>query len=415
MPKIKENLINIKTSATLEINELSYQLEKEGKKVYKFGLGQSPFPVPQPLVQELKANAYQKDYLNVSGLFKLRELIAKYHSKKNMYNYNSENVLIGPGSKELIFQTLLSIDSDLILPCPSWVSYEPQAQISNTKVHWIDTTKEDNWHISAKKLDEKCKMISNKEKLLIINSPNNPSGTNHPNLKELAEVSEKNKLIIISDEIYSELSFDGMYKSISHFLPERTIITSGISKWCGAGGWRLGTILFPHSLSYIKQTVRNIASETYTTVSAPIQYAATKAFSEDHEKYLIASRTILNFLSKYVHKKFSTAGIVCQKPQGGFYMLCDFTNIIKQNNEIIDSKTLCNKILKDTGFAMLPGSNFGFDKSKLITRIAFVDFDGEAALKYFYNRTKIDEDFLDQCSPNIKEGVTKLLEWLKNY
>ena len=129
MAKIKENLVNIKTSSTLEINELSLKLEKEGNEIYKFGLGQSPFPVPDIVVKELKLNAHQKDYINVSGLLELREKIAEYHSKKNKHIYYSDNVIIGPGSKELIFQSQLTIKGDVLLPSPSWVSYAPQAKI----------------------------------------------------------------------------------------------------------------------------------------------------------------------------------------------------------------------------------------------------------------------------------------------
>ena len=154
MQKIKENLVNIKPSATLAINELSQKLEKEGKKIYKFGLGQSPFPIPNTIVKQLQLSAHKKDYLNVSGLLELREAIAKYHSQKNKYPYTAENIIIGPGSKELIFQTQLIMDGDLLLPSPSWVSYEPQANIINKKIHWLNTTAKTNWHLSPKILDE---------------------------------------------------------------------------------------------------------------------------------------------------------------------------------------------------------------------------------------------------------------------
>ena len=133
MPEIKRNIIDIKTSATLAINELSQQLEKKGQEIFKFGLGQSPFPIPQIIIEELKKNAQRKNYINVSGLIELREQVAQYHSTKNKNNYIADNVIIGPGSKELIFQTQLVLDCDVLLPSPSWVSYEPQAQILNKK------------------------------------------------------------------------------------------------------------------------------------------------------------------------------------------------------------------------------------------------------------------------------------------
>ena len=412
MQKIKQNLIDIKTSSTLAINELSRKLESEGKEIYKFGLGQSPFPVPDSLVEELKNNSHQKDYLNVSGLLELRQQVAKYHSEKNKFSYNAEDIIIGPGSKELIFQTQLVLDGILILQRPSWVSYEPQAKIVNKKIHWIDTNLESNWHIDPILLDRLCRNIKEETKVLILNSPNNPSGTKHPNLKELALVAKKNDLIVIADEIYAELDFAGKYESISHFYPEKTIISSGISKWCGAGGWRLGTLIFPKQLNLVKQIIRSVASETFTSVSSPIQYAAVKAYSDDFSVYLSNSRKILKFIGNYIYEKLNKEGIIVNKPQGSFYMLCDFSKKIKLTNEITNSPTLCQKILADIGFAMLPGKDFGIDEKKLITRIAFVDFEGKKALNYASKKEELSNDFLIECCPKIVTGIEKLISWV---
>ena len=408
--KIKANIENIKTSATLAINELSKQLKNDGKEIYKFGLGQSPFPVPQIIVNELKKNSHQKDYLNVSGLEKLREVIAIYHKDKNKYDYKKNNIIIGPGTKELIYLIQLVLDSDLILPRPSWVSYEPQAQILNKKIHWVNCSINNNWHLDPESLNKECKKIPKINKLLILNSPNNPSGTTHNNMRELAKVIVENNIIVISDEIYAELDFSGKYKSLTHFCPENTIVSSGLSKWCGAGGWRIGHLLFPENLCYIKDAIRNIASETYTSVSAPIQYAAIKAFTEDHTKYLMDSRKILKLIANFLYKELTSVGVRCNLAQGGFYMICDFTKVIKKTNKIVDGKSLCNAILKDIGIAMLPGSDFGFNNELFLSRIAFVDFDGKKALKLI---NKKDINLSSMC-PKIIKGIDKLKEWIKN-
>ena len=409
---LQNNILGLKTSATLAINELSQKLIKEGKEVFKFGLGQSPFPVPDIIVKELQKNAHQKDYLNVSGLIGLREEVANYHSNKNQYKYNAESVIIGPGSKELIFQTQLVLNCDLLLPSPSWVSYEPQAQIINKKVHWIKATAETNWHLDPEELDKTCASLNSVNKLLILNSPNNPSGTTHGNLKELANVAKKHNVIIIADEIYAELDFTGEYKSITHYYPEKTIVSSGLSKWCGAGGWRIGTLVFPDELSYIRDSVRTVASETFTAVSAPIQYAAIKAYSEDHSEYLENSRLILKMIGDYIYKELSSVGVICQKPQGGFYMICDFSNVVNKTHEINNDKTLCQKILNDIGFAMLPGSDFGMEEDKLLSRIAFVDFDGSKALKMISKEKPSSDNFLDLTCPKIAKGISLLKDWI---
>jgi len=409
---LHNNIISLKTSATLAVNELSQKLIEDGKDVFKFGLGQSPFHVPDIIVKELQKNAHQKDYLNVSGLIELREQVAKYHSQKNQYNYNSESVIIGPGSKELIFQTQLVLNCDLLLPNPSWVSYEPQAQIINKKVHWIKATAETNWHLDPEELDKTCASLNSVNKLLILNSPNNPSGTTHGNLKELANVAKKHNVIIIADEIYAELDFTGEYKSITHHYPEKTIVSSGLSKWCGAGGWRLGMLVFPDELRYIRDSVRTVASETFTAVSAPIQYAAIKAYSEDHSEYLENSRLILKMIGDYIYKELSSVGVICQKPQGGFYMICDFSNVVNTTHEINNDKTLCQKILNDIGFAMLPGSDFGMEEDKLLSRIAFVDFDGSKALKMISKEKLSSDNFLDLTCPKIAKGISLLKDWI---
>ena len=414
MTKIKDTLKNIKTSSTLAINELSLKLQEDGKTIYKFGLGQSPFPIPDIIVKELQYHAHQKNYLDVSGLLELREVVAKYHSKKNKYPYTADNIIIGPGSKELIFQTQLIMDGDLLLPSPSWVSYEPQANIINKKIHWLNTTAKTNWHLSPQTLDELCKKLKIETKLLILNSPNNPSGTIHGDLKTLAKVSKKHDIIIIADEIYAELDFTGEYKSLTHYYPEGTIISSGLSKWCGAGGWRLGTFIFPNELDHIRQTLRSVASETFTAVSAPVQYAAIKAYTEDYSNYLDHSRKILNCIATYVYDELTKAGLHCQKPQGGFYMLCDFSDVITISNEISNSFSLTKKILKDTGFAMLPGSDFGINENHLITRIAFVDFDGKQALDLAKNLSHLSEEFLKKACPNIVNGINELKDWISN-
>ena len=409
-----ERFRNTEPSSTLRINEISNKLLDEGKNVYKFGLGQSPFPVPEILIETLKKNAHQKDYLNVSGLLKLREVVAKYHSKKNLYNYSEDNVIIGPGSKELIFQCQMVTEMPLLLPKPSWVSYEPQAKILKKDVNWIDTSKNTNWHLSANALRDYCKNNKYKYQLLILNSPNNPTGTNNEDLEELSKICKENNIIVISDEIYTELDFNGNYHSISHFYPEGTIISSGLSKWCGAGGWRLGTLIFPKELKIIYDSVRSLSSETFTSVSAPIQYAAVKAYTEDHSEYLNNSRTILKKVADFVYDQLSEIGIECIRPQGGFYILCDFSKIIKHNNIINNATTLCEQVLQNTGFAMLPGKNFGIEDEKLITRMAFVDFDGNKALSFMKDNTSIKDDDFNELFPKINEGILNLKSWLKS-
>ena len=214
---IKDIVKNLKSSSTLLINEESRRLEKEGKKIFKFGFGQSPFEVPEDIVNELKKNSHRNKYLPMQGLPKLREAIATYTSRKKNYKYKADNVIVGPGSKELMFLLNILFDGDVILPAPSWVSYAPQATIGRNKVHWIETKRENNWFPTADEIENIINEDKNKNYLLFLNSPNNPSGQICENLDEIASVVNKYNFIILSDEIYSELSFGKNFKSISNF------------------------------------------------------------------------------------------------------------------------------------------------------------------------------------------------------
>jgi len=317
----------MKYSPTLQINEQSKKLIAAGETVYQLGFGQSPFPVPDSMVEALKSNAHQKDYLPVKGLLSLRELIAKYYQNKLNYSIKAGAVLIGPGSKELIFLCQMVRDWHVLLPAPSWVSYAPQAKYAKNKLSWIKTNYENKWQILAEDLESVCENIT-QPKLLILNYPNNPTGQTYSvaELQKIAMVAKKYKLTIIADEIYERLNFSGKHFSLATYYPEGTIISSGISKWCGAGGWRLGHFLFPESLGDLQNEISAIASEIFSCVSAPIQYATIIAYinQAEMEVYLKKSKTILNGISEYMAKQFNQVNIKCYIAEGGFYLFPDF-------------------------------------------------------------------------------------------
>ena len=403
---IKDQINQLRPSATLAINEESNRLIRSGKKVYKFGFGQSPFPVPDSIISALKNNANKNTYLPMQGLEELRLAIANYLNKNNNNNFKSDDILIGPGTKELMFLTQIAFQGEVLLPAPSWVSYQPQALIAKNKVHWIQTTNSSNWFPTAEQLEDKIKSIENKNLLLFINSPNNPSGTVCKNLQEIAEVAKKHKLIILSDEIYSQLTFDNQYRSISNFYPESTIVSTGLSKWCGAGGWRLGFFAIPDQLKMLKNSLKILSSESFTSVSAPIQYAAIEAYKGDHSAYLNTVRKILSFAGNYVYENLKSNVINVTKSEGGFYLFPEFTNA-----KFSTSSKMCNDILNKTGVALLPGSDFGLDSNKMIARLSYTDFDGSNFLKNTSGSKNLDKVDLEKYAPNIVEGVMKLKKW----
>ncbi len=405
----KKNILRLKQSSTLVINEKCKELISQGKKVFQFGFGQSPFPVPDKIVNALKDNAYRKEYLPIQGLEKLRSAISKDLKKKIGVNYPKENIVITPGSKEAMLLLHVAFNGEIILSAPSWVSYEPQAIIGRNKVHWIQTTRENNWFPTAAQLEQKIKSLNKKNLIFILNSPNNPSGTVCKNLKELAKVAKKYQLIVLSDEIYTDLTFCNKYESISQFYPERTFISGGLSKWCGAGGWRVGFFAVPDKLSELLENIKTLASESYSTVNSPAQFAATEAYLGDYSEYKSKTTNILRSVGNYVYNNLKSNKVLINPPQGAFYLMPEFPN-----KRFKSSTKLCETILEDTGVAMLPASDFGFNSKKMLTRLCYIDFDGEKFLKAPINGKLLDDKIIEKYAPNVVEGVQKLSNWAKN-
>jgi len=403
---LKNIVKNLKPSSTLKINEVSKELESKGEKIFKFGFGQSPFEVPDDVVNELRNNAYQNKYLPMQGLNEIRKVVAKYTSTKKNYNYNSENVIIGPGSKELMFLLHIIFEGDIILSAPSWVSYAPQAILGRNKIQTIQTIRENNWFPTGTEIEEIILKDKNRNYLLFLNSPNNPSGQVCENLEEISQIAKKYNLIILSDEIYSELSFEEGFKSIASFCPEKTIISTGLSKWCSAGGWRLGYFIIPNTLNILRDAINVLASETFSSVSAPIQYAAIIAYSNDYSEYLDNSKNILRAVGNYVYENLKSNKVIINKPQGGFYLMPEFSN-----KTFSTSPEMCDNLLKETGVVLLPGSDFGFDKKRMLARLSFTDFNGQDFMKNIKGEKKIDNDLILKFAPKIVEGIGKLKKW----
>ena len=395
-------------------------MKAEGREVFKLGLGQSPFPVPEGVVQSLQTHAHEKDYLPVEGLFELREAVAQYNGRTQKIDCTGEDIMIGPGSKELMFLLQLVYYGDLVIPTPSWVSYAPQARMLGQNVHWVDTHRQDNWHLLPERLEELCAQDPARPRLVIVNYPANPTGCTYSaaELKALAAVARKYQLIVLSDEIYGELHFEGKHVSLARYYPEGTIISSGLSKWCGAGGWRLGTFSFPKELRWLLEGMAAAASETYTSTSAPIQYASIAAFQEDPDiaQYLTHSRQILKSVVSAAQSILHTRQVVTPNTEGAFYLFPDFDayreGLAKRG--INTSQQLCQSLLQETGIATLPGNVFGRPDDELTLRMALVEFDGQKALQYAQSTTpnKLEKTCFDSCCPRLSKALDALVQWL---
>lgn len=402
----------IEESQTLLINSQSLALSKQNKKIIKFGFGQSPFLPQNNVLNALENAANRKEYSSVQGDLELRELIAHFHKKHNGLEATSENILIAPGSKILIYSILLAfLEADVFIPAPAWVSYAPQAKLIGHNAIRVKSTFEARWRVTPDELRNAAKNKQYTTTILILNYPGNPDGLTYSEteLKALAEVARELDILVISDEIYGLLSYNSTHLSFANYYPEKTITTTGLSKWCGAGGWRLGVALLSSGIpELLKKTLIGIASETYSCAPTPVQIAAREAYRDfdGSRSYVNAQIEVLKRIGSYCATELNKNNVRVHAPEGGFYIFPDFTlHKYKLNKAgIFTSNQLCEQLLATTGVALLPATAFGFEPELLAARLAFVDFEEENAK----NAASIEQDF-----PKVVEGIRLIIAWLK--
>lgn len=416
------NVRGLPHSPTLAIQATVRQMRLEGKRVHNLGLGESPFPVPPSVVERLREYAPRKEYLPVTGLPELQEAVVNYLRRTENMDSTPQRILVGPGSKELLFLLQLCFYGDILVPSPCWVSYMPQAHIVGRQVLVVPTRRENDWKVTpedlAQTLDES--QDKTRPRLFVLNYPANPTGVTYTaaELQALAHVAREYNVLVLSDEIYSGLNFDGNHASIARYYPEGTIILNGISKWAGAGGWRLGVFVFPDDLAWLRDAMSAVASETYTSVSTPIQFAAVKAFDGGLriERYLNHVRRILKDLALESRKRLMDGGAHVAKPGGGFYLFPDFTDLqpALAKRGIRTSRDLSQNLLRDVGVAGLPGSSFARPRDELTMRLSLVDFDGARALARSETvplDQALPDDFLAEYCTGVLEGMDKIAAW----
>jgi len=421
MIRVNKNILQLKPSATLAINQSVNALRGEGKEIYHFGFGQSPFPIHASIVDALKNNAANNHYLPTLGLEKLRMQLALFLTENQNINSDPNFLYIGPGSKELLYQTILILKSTFLIPKGSWVSYGPQIKSTNGNFVVLETYLKDDFKVTAEVLEAYCKVNIKQQKALILNSPNNPTGAVYTSkeLEDLAVICREYEIIVLSDEIYSQINFnENCSPSISTFYPEKTIVFGGLSKVFSAGGYRLGFMALPVDLQFLHNTYCSLFSETFSAVSSPIQFAAVEAYKMTHEvkNHIKDCSQILKGISDFVYSELKTTNIECTIPQGAFYMMIGFNNY-KQKINKLDIKTnaqLADYMLGNFKVALLPGSDFYFKDEALFFRLAFVDFNGEEVLKAYKKSKLIDAEFIQKYCPNIFKGTHKIIEFVGN-
>jgi len=373
--QLEHHLHAIKIPANLRINDQIKQYRKKcvemgcHRPYHHFAFGQSPFSPPAKIVEALKNNADKHDYVPTAGIPELRESIAKYYKNVFDINCNANQVIISPGSKEMISMILAALEGPVLIPSPSWVSYLPQAKILKKEVLSIALSPDDDYKLTPEKLSDSIAQTFSKQRILILNHPNNPTGVvySKPELKALAEVCRKHNVIVISDEIYARTSFDfEHFTSMAKVYPEKTIVTGGLSKDRSAGGYRMGVGIFPDNAELIEDILK-IAGSTFSCVATPIQYASLVAFSQDPEieKYIYDISQIHSVIGKITSSRLNAIeGIRATVLRGAFYLLVNFNAFSEKLQKIgFDScADFCEHMVHVEHTAMLPGNSLLYPK-----------------------------------------------------
>lgn len=411
----------IKTSATMAINAKINELMEQGHRVYHLGFGEARFPVHPKILAAFQQNAAARSYLPIAGLPKLRAQVADYYHRKFKIKAEAKQVIVGSGSKTLLFAAMHALQGDVLLPSPTWVSYDTQAQLTGKAVHWMKTRLENNFCLTPDDLKaglSAAREAGQSPAILVLNSPGNPTGVVYPPdlLAGLAQVAQAENLTIISDEIYSLTTYGQTpHISMAHYYPEGTIVTGGLSKHLSLGGWRLGVAILPSNNfgAELHQYMTAVAGAIWTTAAAPVQYAAVIAYSDDPEidAYMETCTTIHGYITQYLHNALKSLNVPCPAPGGGFYVYPSFApwrEALAKKHNIHTSQELANFLLDEEHMATLPGSDFGADPQELTLRLStsylygFSDESTRQMLAVFNEQLPIEE-FLQKACPSVIE------------
>ena len=414
-------------SPTLLINERVRRMWANGDTVYHLGFGESRFPAHPKIVQALVKHASRQGYLPSAGIPELRQAVASFHSRQLNREIGPEQVIVAPGSKSLLFAFQMALAGATVLHTPSWVSYEPQSRLFNRPVLRLPASPEEAHQLHPARLHRLLRHSPYDQHLLILNSPSNPTGQmlEPPLLEEIAGICRQEQVLVLSDEIYGLTAFGREHVSISTFYPEGTVVLGGMSKHLSLGGWRLGTAIVPpgDSGQQLLLAVAKVGSELWSTASAPIQYAAVTAYSDDTElaAYVEKCTALHAARTRYLWRGLSNLDIPCAEPMGGFYLFPNFDHWRQPlaSLGVQTSVDLARYLLEEWQIATLPGSDFGTPPRELSLRLStsYVDLETDekaAQLNERANAGASAAELLRDHHPGMNEVLARLNKLLSS-
>jgi aspartate aminotransferase len=375
--------MSIPVSATLAANEILIRKRQAGEPVLPLSFGEAGLPVHPLLRAALASAAGRSSYGPVAGLPAVREAAAGYWNRRGLPT-GPEAVVCGPGSKPLLFGLLLAIGADVAVPQPSWVSYAAQASLAHARPHFVPTPPGEGGICDPAALVravEAARAAGRRIGAVLVTVPDNPTGRlgDPATVQDLADVATACDLIVISDEIYRDLVFDpaAAVASPVDFAPERTVVTTGLSKNLALGGWRIGVARLPDGPRgrSLHDQLLGIGSEIWSSASGPVQEAAALAFGEPPElaERIARSRSLHEAVCRAVAGRFAAAGVIVPAPQAAFYLYPDFApwrEHLAGRHGVTTGAGLAALLLDRYGVGVLPAVAFGEDDAVLRVRVA---------------------------------------------
>lgn len=367
--QLSRKAMGISGSITLDITAKAKRMKSEGIDVIGFGAGEPDFNTPE-YIQESAITAIREGftrYTPASGIPELKKSICEKLERDNNLKYKPSQIIISNGAKHSLNNALTAIcnpGDEVIVPVPYWVSYPELVKLADGTPVYVETREEEGFKYNTKELLSK---ITSKTKAIILNSPNNPTGIMYTRdeLEAIAEIAVQNDIIIISDEIYEKLVYDGLshisIASLNDEIKKRTIVINGMSKAYAMTGWRIGYAAGEEEIIKIMSNVQSHATSNPNSIA---QYASNEALEGDQRTIEVMRQEFEKRRNYMVERINSIHNISCRKPEGAFYVMVNITKLKGRtiNGRLIkDSMGLCDALLDEARVAAIPGVAFGAD------------------------------------------------------
>ncbi|MDA9682291.1 pyridoxal phosphate-dependent aminotransferase [Candidatus Pelagibacter sp.] len=366
MSIISNNLKRIKPSPTIAVTQKARELRAAGKDVVGLGAGEPDFDTPINVKKAAIKAIRDGDtkYTAVDGTPALKKAILKKFKKENKLNYKLEEITVGTGGKQVLYNTFMATlnkGDEVIIPAPFWVSYPDMVLLAGGKPKIVKCDEKDGFKITPAKLKA---AITKRTKWIILNSPSNPTGSGYSKseIQKLAKVLIKNKKVhILSDDIYEHVKYDNFkFFTIAQIskLKSRTLTMNGVSKSYAMTGWRIGYAAGPKE---IISAIRKIQSQSTSNPSSISQAAAVEALNGKQDFIKKRAKSFKERRDFVVKSLNNIDGISCLKPNGAFYVFPNCKKLLNKRTKLKKDTDFVQKLLEKQNVAAVQGSAFGLD------------------------------------------------------